>query len=52
MAGDTQRHLQETFEDVLACSVAIDGSADVTDIDYLPLFIQVLNEKFPYKTVQ
>ena len=51
MTGDTQRHLEETFEDVLACSVAIDGSADVTDIDHLALCIQVFNEKFPYKNL-
>jgi hypothetical protein len=40
----------DTCEDVVACSVAIDGSADVMDIDHLALFIQVVNENWPYKT--
>jgi len=31
-------------------SVAIDGSADVTDTEYLALFIQVVNENCPYKS--
>jgi hypothetical protein len=31
-------------------SVVIDGSADVTDTDYLALFIQVVSENCPYKT--
>jgi hypothetical protein len=35
MAGDTERHLEETFEVVVVCSVANDGRADVTDIDHL-----------------
>jgi hypothetical protein len=44
LAGDTQCQLKETCEDVVACSVAIDGSADVTDIDHIALFIQVVND--------
>jgi hypothetical protein len=50
LAGDTQCQLKETCEDVVACSVAIDGSADVTDFDHIALFIQVVNENFPYKS--
>jgi hypothetical protein len=50
MAGDTQRQLKETCENVVACSVAIDWSADVRDTDYLALFIQVVNEKWTNKT--
>jgi len=37
LAGDTQCQLKETCEDVVACSVATDGSADLTDIDHLAL---------------
>jgi len=50
LVGDTRCQLKETCEDMLACSVAIDGSADVTDIGYLALFIQVVNENWPYQT--
>jgi hypothetical protein len=50
LAGDTERHLEETFEDVVACSVANDGSADVTDIDHLALLIEVFNENWPCQT--
>jgi hypothetical protein len=32
---------------VVACSVAIDGRADVTDIDHIALFIQIVNENWP-----
>jgi hypothetical protein len=38
LAEDTQRHLEETLEVVVACSVAVDRSADVTDIDHVALF--------------
>jgi hypothetical protein len=44
LAGDTQCQLKETCEDVVVCLVAIDGSADVTDIDYFALFIRVVSE--------
>jgi hypothetical protein len=36
-------------EDVVACSVVIVGRADVTDINHIALFIQVVNENCPYK---
>jgi len=35
---------------VVACLVATDWSADVTDTDNLALFIQVVIENCPYKT--
>ena len=46
----SQCQLKETCEGVVSCSVAIDGSADVTDIDHLALFIQVVSENWPYQT--
>jgi hypothetical protein len=50
LAGDTRCQLKEACEDVVVCSVVSDGSADVTDTDNLALFIQVVNEKWTYKT--
>ena len=35
---------------MVTCSVASDRGADVTDIDHIALFIQDVNEKWPYQT--
>lgn len=48
--GDTQLQLKGTCEDVGAGSVSIDGSADVTDVDHVALFIEIVNENLPYKS--
>lgn len=48
--GDRQRQFKETREYVVAGSVSIDGSADVTDIDHVALFNQIISENWPYKS--